>query len=405
MTTSGLDDAYNTLTLGLESRKNFDRYFVFTTQSAATELAQRIAMDKEPSKTLLTGIKGCGKTTELLRLIRDIDDKFFGVYIPMKADAEIRKVTAPDILHSGLLHLFVAACERGVTLKDSTVAELAHWLHETHPEVKVDFVSKGNEQKGLWDNVKRAMAILRAQRIRDLVQGHIEERKGDLVERIDKLVAEVEASTGKKVLLAFDDLDKLPLERAKAIFAEHGETIRAPACKMVLTMPYSLIHTHEFREVSRLFKKYVAQGPAPVHGKESKDGLAEMKDIVGKRMPLALMEDDAIERLIDRTGGVVADLLRCASEACVKAKADGKERIDIDIIETVLDDTRKDCSRTLGASDCALLATVQKTKAADYNDTFLRLLDDGYILEYPGEEGSYYVHPFVVPVLKDRKVI
>ena len=63
MPTSGLDDAYNTLNMGLESRKNFDRYFVFTAQSAATDLAQRVAIDKEPSKYLLTGIKGCGKTT------------------------------------------------------------------------------------------------------------------------------------------------------------------------------------------------------------------------------------------------------------------------------------------------------------------------------------------------------
>lgn len=405
MTTPGLDDAYNTLNMGLERRKNFDRYFVFTAQSAATELAQRIAIDKEPSKNLLTGIKGCGKTTELLRLLRDMDNKFFGVYIPMRADAEVRKVTAPDILLSGLLHLFVTACERGVTLKDTTVAGLAHWLHETHPEVKVDFEEKGHEQKGLWENVKRAMAILRAQRIRDLVQGHIEERKGDLAERLERLVAEVEAATGKKVLLAFDDLDKLPLERAKVIFAENGETLSAPACRMVFTVPYSLIHTHEFREVSRLFKRHVAQGPVLVHGKESKDGMAEMRDMVAKRMAPDLMDDDALDALIVRTGGVVADLLRCASESCVKAKAVGKARIDTEVVDTVLDDMRKDSGRTLGATDCALLGAVHKTKAADYNEAFLRLLDDGYILEYAGEEGSYYVHPLVVPVLKDRKAI
>jgi hypothetical protein len=405
MPTPGLDDAYNTLNMGLENRKNFDRYFVFTDTSAATELAQRIAIDKEPSKTLLTGIKGCGKTTELLRLLRDLEDKYFGVYIPMRADAEVRKVTAPDILLSGLLHLYVAACERGVTLNEHSVRGLATWMQETHPEVKIDFEDKGHEQKGLWEKVKRTLAILKAQKIRDLVQGHIEERKGDLVDKLNKLVAEVEAATHKTVLLAFDDLDKLPLDRAKVIFAENGELFAGPACKMIFTMPYSLTHTHEFREVSRLFKKQVRQGPMIVHGKESKDGMAEMRDIVAKRMSLDLLDGAALDALIIKTGGVVADLLRCTSESCVRARSEGKDKIDIKVVEAVLDDMKKDSSRTLGTSDCGLLSTIQKSKAADYNDTFLRLLDDGYILEYPGEEGNYYVHPLIVPVLKDRKLL
>jgi hypothetical protein len=404
MNTSGLDDAYNTLSLGLENKKNFDRYFVFTEPSASNELVSRFSIDKEPSKSLLTGIKGCGKTTELLRLLRELNEKYFGVYIAMRHDAEIRKVTAPDIMLSGLLHLYNNATERGIKLKPETVHSLATWLQETHSSTKVEFADMGHEQKGLWERVKKAMGALKAQRIRDAVQGLIEERKGDLIDTMNQLIAEVEASTGKKVLIAFDDLDKLPMEKAKAIFAESGELLSSPACKIVYTVPYSLLHTHDFREVSRVFKKYVNQVPVQVKGKE-KDGQTQLRDILAKRLSLDLMDAAALDSLITRTGGVVGDLLRWASESCIKARSDGKEKIDAKVLDSVLDDFKKDAGRSLGSSDCEVLSIIYKNKMADNNDTFLRLLDEGYILEYPGDEGNYYVHPQIVPILKDRKLV
>jgi hypothetical protein len=404
MSTSGLDDAYNSLNLGLENKKNFDRYFVFTEPSASNELVSRFSIDKEPSKSLLTGIKGCGKTTELLRLLRELDEKYFGVFIAMRHDADIRKVTAPDILLSGLLHLYISATERNVKLKPETVHALATWLQETHSSTKVEFADMGHEQKGLWERVKKAMGVLKAQRIRDAVQGLIEERKGDLIETMNKLIAEVEASTGKKVLLAFDDLDKLPLEKAKAIFAESGELLSAPACKIVYTVPYSLLHTHDFREVSRVFKKHVNQVPVQIKGKE-KDGQTQLRDILSKRLSLELIDAAALDSLIARSGGVVGDLLRWTSESCIKARTDGKEKIDIKVLDSVLDDYQKDASRSLGSSDCEVLSAIYTNKIADNNDTFLRLLDEGYILEYPNDEGHYYVHPQIMPILEDRKVI
>jgi len=405
MSSAGLDDAYSTLNLGLENKKNFDRYFVFTEASASNELVSRFLIDKDPSKNLLTGIKGCGKTTELLRLLRELGEKYFGVFIQMRQDADIRKVTAPDILLSGLLHLYVNATERGVKLKPETVHALATWLQETHSSTKVEFADMGHEQKGLWERVRKAMGALRAQRIRDAVQGLIEERKGDLIETMNKLIVEVEASTGKKVLLAFDDLDKLPLEKAKSIFAESGDLLSAPVCKIVYTVPYSLLHTHDFREVSRVFKKYVNQVPVQVKGKDAKEGLAQLRDIMAKRLPLDKIDPTALDSLIVKTGGVVGDLLRCASESCIKARTEGKEKIDAKVLESVLDDLKKDASRTLGSSDCDVLSTIYKNKMSDNNEVFLRLLDEGYILEYPGDEGKYYVHPMILPILMERKLV
>ena len=128
MTSKSLDDAYNALNLGLNDRKDYDRLFVFTDMSAATELAQRILIDTKPSKNLLTGIKGCGKTTELLRLLRDIEGTYFGVYCPIRSYADVRKVTPVDILLSGLPQTVLTSAERGVALYEGTVKSLASWL-------------------------------------------------------------------------------------------------------------------------------------------------------------------------------------------------------------------------------------------------------------------------------------
>jgi hypothetical protein len=324
----------------------------------------------------------------------------------MKADADVRKVTAMDILLSGLFHTVVAAAEKGYTLDEKSVKDLSIWLQEALPSTRVEFEQRRLDHNGLAAKIKKATAVLRAQRVRDSIQASLEERKGELVEQMGDLISKIEAASKKKVLLAFDDLDKLPVDKAKDIFAEHGELLTSPGCKMVYTVPYSLVHTHVFRDVQRTFKKYVNQGPAMIHGKHSKAGIAEMKDIVSKRMPMELVDEKALDSIIHKTGGVISDLLRCLSEACIKARTEGKPLIDLKIVDEVLDDIRKDGTRTLSTDDCTVLSTLYKNKAAaDYNDTFLRLLDDGYILEYVGEEGSYYVHPLVVPVLKDKKFI
>lgn len=404
MTHHDLGDAYNNLNTTLEDRTAYDQYFVFTDMSAANEMAQRILIDREPSKNILTGIKGCGKTTELFRLLRDVEDQYIGIYSSMRAEADVRKVTATDILLSVLMNVFAGSVEKGVTINEKLVKALSMWLQDTLSPTRIEFEERRLDAAGLANKIRKARTVLKAQMVRDRVQGMLEERKGELLEHVNSLVKEVESVSKKKVLLAIDDLDKIPVSAAKEIFAEHGELLTSPGCKIVYTAPYSLVHTHEFRDVSRTFRKYVNQGPTMVIGRTAKQGIAEMKDIVSKRMALALIDDKALENAIMKTGGIMADLLRTLSEACIKARTDGQEKIDNNIVEAVLDDIRKDGARTLSTADCQKLGAINKDKSAEYDDIFLKLIDDGYIIEYAGEEGKYYVHPFVLPVLKDKKM-
>ena len=73
------EDAYNALAMDrelLEDRSIYEAYYVLRENSPINELKHEILMDRSYSKILFTGHRKSGKSTELYRLVYELEDSF-----------------------------------------------------------------------------------------------------------------------------------------------------------------------------------------------------------------------------------------------------------------------------------------------------------------------------------------
>ena len=71
-----LADAYNAVLSDLEDRSLFEAYYVNRPDSPINEIKTRIELSRTPIKILFAGQSKSGKTTELFRLIKELENEY-----------------------------------------------------------------------------------------------------------------------------------------------------------------------------------------------------------------------------------------------------------------------------------------------------------------------------------------
>jgi len=118
--------------------------------------------------------------------------------------------------------------------------------------------------------------------------------------------------------------------------------------------------------------------------------------------------------MVLKSGGVMRELVRIARECCTECMVQIEiepEREDIvineEILNAALQNLRHDFTRQIGSSLYDLLVQIYKTSEAkdSSNEGFVKLLHGLMVLEYENTSLWYDVHPIVVDLLKQKKLI
>jgi hypothetical protein len=115
-----------------------------------------------------------------------------------------------------------------------------------------------------------------------------------------------------------------------------------------------------------------------------------------------MLPDDACERLVDFSGGVLRDLLRLAHQAGDEAYVDGADRIAVVHVQRAADAFGR--SLMLGLDEGAIreLQEIRTTgRFVQISEQDLALLITRRILDYQDASGElrYAVHPTLAPLL------
>lgn len=242
---------------------------------------------------------------------------------------------------------------------------------------------------------------------------------------------------GRKLLLVVEDLDKIEdREQARKLFFEHRRQLLDIPCSIIFTFPIMLWYDSD-RGVQDYDIRYllpmipVRAPPAAIDravpGKAAK-GRAILREIVYARLEKQadLIASDALDHLIDKSGGVLRDLLYMLRECAISAEVGGRtriERVDAEDVSrtlrgdyanrlappeaarAVMDDEDKKPEVGLGDIESALgepgdwpqqLEVVRQTSA------FKTLLQSLCILEYNGHRW-FDLHPLVSEHLTVKK--
>ncbi|MFO0591623.1 MAG: hypothetical protein U0441_29020 [Polyangiaceae bacterium] len=373
-------------------------------------LARAIEFSEEQSVQLLSGFRGIGKTTELLRLQARLRREGYKVmYIDMLGFVN---TAAPIDVTDFLMALGGAVGEslKAPELLGENPARRGYW------DRLVDFLIKTNinvgdmTAAGLKVNLRSDPSFL--EQIQKRMQGHL----GALVTDVWKFVAECVAALKQRhghetqVVLLIDSLEKMRgsyqnarqvQESVETLFAHHAEKLRLPDVHVVYTVPPYL------KARSLGIGMLYGLGAVPVFpaikvrgskGDLHPSGLSAMRKVVEKRGDWArlLGRQELVDRLILMSGGNLRDLLRLFAEVIRRAKT---LPVSEEVVEMAINQMRAEFL-PIANTDASWLATIAATHEAalmnmEQVPDLARFFDSHVVLCYRNGPEWYDVHPLI----------
>jgi hypothetical protein len=399
----------------------------------ARRLVQRIKnAGKKPSHHLLTGHTKCGKTTELFRTARQLEEEgYVTVVFDVAEDAKTYafEYTTLLLLLAGQVVTQLAERTPPIRVRGESAKKLAEFLIEkeitlggtlsgdatgkVEAEVAPGLLAMLLGKFGLSVELRGGFA-----RSREITY-KIEKDAPGFLAAIHELVTEASEKVieaGHKGLVVIcDGCDKLRLTASDSessrdlhlgMFVEHRVDLCSVPCHVVYTVPIS-IQANLGADWGR-GPEFVPAIPVNALGgidaayvTEGRNALAE---VAGRRLGqygltiAAFFEDPALfERLVSVSGGQISDLLLLVREAVLSAQLGTRERLaEIDIDAAIL--SRAIEYTNLVKSDflSVLSEIAQAQTRPASNDLYREIVSRRLALEYLcGDEIRVDLHPLV----------
>lgn len=364
------------------------------------DLGRTVRRSRELTYQLYSGYRGSGKTTELLRLKKDLEDRGHVVvyFAADEADLSVQDAQYTDILLACTRHLL-----RG--LKGANPAPILNWLkarlHELKDvmltEINIDQV---NLEVGLKEFAKLTAAVRaepgQRQKIRDRLEPHTE----TLIEALNTFIADASSHLPEKtkLLVVADNLDRIvPIFRDNGrsnheeIFLDRHEQLKALNCHIIYTVPISMIHS---RWATELKDNYGIPQVLPSimvrqeDGNPYEPGLQILRQMIQLRVPQHLQatlvpdvfeSESVLQELCLVSGGYARDLVQLMQEAINKTDT---LPIRARAVQRATDALRDVYRRAVEENQWAVLREVNTSKTINHDEVHRSLLFSRCVLEY-----------------------
>jgi len=391
---------------------------------------------EQDNKFIFTGHRGCGKSTLLAELgfrLTETQRYFVVSFAIGDTIAEYSAVDHVNILFSIALQLIEAAERRSVELKPELKKGLYRWLGK-HTQTESKTVEAAIETGGkaslkggiptLLDFIADIKSVLRVNSIvREEITTEFERKTADLIAQVNLIQSYIFNATGLPIVVIIDDLDKLDLSVAEAIFRKNIRPLLGPAFRVIYTLPIATLREVSLKRliegyVKRIYTMRVAKffSKAEAHKAEPQpnpETLELCDQILEKRMDKALIDPAIRQTLILKSGGVLRELIRITDLCTAKCRTKIRRQIrtqqwdgspiiiDAAILTEILTDLQLSYAESLGLKDFRILEKIYREfKLEDTeNQRELDLLHGLYVLEYRNALQWYDLNPIVRDLL------
>jgi DNA polymerase III delta prime subunit len=233
---------------------------------------------------------------------------------------------------------------------------------------------------------------------------------------LGKLVNEVieayieKVTKGKKLLVIVDDLDKLTeVPQINSIFIENRNYIFSLACKKIISIPTYLTKAPEIfnycqypirQFVLRLTSNPFRKKMSPPEKKKIEMNKQLLRDVIRKRIEkdCSLIDDDALERAINYSGGIIRQLIRIVYIAAVQVRVMKREKITLKDVNEAIELLRNQLAGTITSTEkVKLLDMILKKNipVSEMSEQFIQLLQSSNVLSYENGKPWYEVNPII----------
>ncbi len=377
------------------------------------------ASPERPVTRLLTGHRGVGKTTELNRVAKELEEddgrkRVFVSILFAEQWLDIEDVAPEDLVLQIVRQLVADLRGEGMVLGEQRLGGFFTSLRERASALRLEAAELG------VDPLRFSFAL------KDFPTGRGEFRKllsaqlptvFDLVNR--ELLPEARRHLSTRgyddVVLAVDDLDKIPqkvltdsgLTNHENLFLDNAGTLRAISASLLLTVPIELAYSPVRGRLKDDYGASIVTVPlVPTRSREGErilEGEQALVEVIGRRVGQALGETsgdpssiaerifadpELLLRLVRLSGGHVRGLLVMATELLEWA---GDLPIGQETVTRYVCSAARELVRGLRPSDKEILREVRRTGEMVDSARFFDLLRNRYVYAYEaGTEDDWY---------------
>ena len=398
---------------------------------------KRALASKQQYKACLMGHPGVGKSTELNRLINEIEvNKNFRAFkFNVLTDLDPINFNPLDIILLIIIELVEQTEKIARKPADKNLQELKDWYNTTkitrkessNSEIKIE-AGAGVAEKSLWAEILNLFASLKGEmRFASIREKEVTERRfsriNDLITIANKIIDECNKKLYKKEekywLIIGENFDKngVSPDAIKKLFIDYGNIIHDLNINLIFTIPIGLYNSSNAVKLAFPNDKCLTIPDTAVFNPDhsaNETGRKAIKKVLETRVDLALFTEGQLERIIIASGGNIRDLFALVSDASDEAILQGKTKIETNQVSLAIGNLKTEYERRLGQNpfDLDQVNYAQKAerltkiyhndKESQIPDEVLYvLLNDRAIQEVSLGEGErcFMVHPLVVDLL------
>lgn len=388
----------------------------------------------EPTHLLFAGYKGCGKSTELNLLEKQMSDKWLVVNFSVLKELDPLSLHYIELFIVTMEKLFEIANEKQLSISKEYLDSVSNWYRTREiQEIKEQYVDAGTEFgagaelnipffASFFSRLKASAKVSKS--LKEALTQKVEPKLSQLIFHCNALIREVRSNLRERgktgLLVIIEDLDKLPLDRAEALFYNYSQQLVELDVDVIFTYPIPLLYHPRFISINNIFDDTYELPMIRINerdGSPSEEGRAILREIVSRRMDNSLLESpEVLEKMIAYSGGCLRDLFRLIRQAALSAIALEKPAIGEAEFQKAYQKLKREYDNTIadkiiegevkvGVEEYfEALAALAKdpTKKPENTEAILDLRQNLTILGYNGD-GWCDVHPIVIDILKERQ--
>ncbi|MBD2473074.1 P-loop NTPase fold protein [Nostoc sp. FACHB-145] len=394
------------------------------------QLGNSIVLSDQLVYRLYTGHMGAGKSTELKRFKKYLEEKnFYVVYFAAGDDLEEEDIQHTDILLTCTRYLIEA-------FKDSANANsLVNWLKErwqsleelASTEISFD---QANIELGISQFAKVTAVMKTSPSTRQKIQQEVEKHTPSLIEELNKFIAEAKRKLADKyagIVVIADNLDRIALVFDQAsqrsnheqIFIDRSEQLKRIQCHMIYTIPISMVYSDKATILEDRFGLIQSLPMIMTHtpdGKEYQPGIDRLKELIKRRIQIVskkitldqvFQNEDILKTLCLMSGGHVRNLIllmRTALERTLTLPISNKEA------QRAITEMRNTYRKAINENEWQILAKVylskEKLNAYDYHKLlFTRCILEYHLVENDSIKPWYNIHPLIFDIEEFQRAL
>jgi hypothetical protein len=386
---------------GFNEKKIFKYLNINPTTKECNKISQTL-------KLFLSGHRGTGKTTELLKLRNEIDETtcFFSVFCDLSdEELDVNNIDFIDIIILILEKLTKTLDDKKIDIPKANIEPFYDWYeqriteinNQTDESASIEVEGKaGIDLFSLFSLVSKTKGKLSGSNsTKETIRKVFKNKFSDFSLKFNEFILDIKDyllknGISKDLLFIIDGFEKIgSLEDRKKILIDNSNKFVEIKANMIITLPIEL-----FSEVSRL-KEFASHISFPLITLDN-NSKERFKEFIYKRIEKNLFDSEqTVEKIIYYGAGSPRETLKIISNAYIQAEG---EIIDLKSVQDAQKSISEELMKYLDEKEISLLKQIYTKTKIPFSDELAKLLIKKVLLDY--EDG---LEREINPILLDNE--